>query len=305
MAASIVPTKTYHKSTYPSLDPTRPELSAKGKTIIITGGGTGIGAEAARYFAKAGASRVAILGRREQPLLDTKAAINAESPSTEILAIATDITKLDQVKSAFERVAGDGKIDVLCANAAVLGPVREIAASDSAEWLGAVTINLQGNFNVATEFLRHAAKDAAIIDTNSTAAHLDIAAAFSCYNVSKMAVARFYMSVQYEHPELSVFSIQPGAVATDMNKSAGYKPAKEGEDLEWKGVSKAADMLLGGYDDASLPASFMVWLASPEARFLKGKFLWANWDVEELKARKEEIEGTTLLSIGLQGWASG
>jgi hypothetical protein len=33
-------------------------------------------------------------------------------------------------------------------------------------------------------------------------------------------------------------------------------------------------------DLVSLPASFNVWLASPEARFLKGKFLWANWDVD-------------------------
>jgi hypothetical protein len=46
----------------------------------------------------------------------------------------------------------------------------------------------------------------------------------------------------------------------------------------------------------------MVWLASPEARFLKGKYLWANWDVDELKERKDEIEKSSLLSIGLQGW---
>jgi hypothetical protein len=52
----------------------------------------------------------------------------------------------------------------------------------------------------------------------------------------------------------------------------------------------------------SLPASFNVWLASPEARFLKGKFLWANWDVDELKARAAEIEAGTLLSVGLVGW---
>ena len=52
----------------------------------------------------------------------------------------------------------------------------------------------------------------------------------------------------------------------------------------------------------SLPASFNVWLASPEARFLKGKFLWANWDVDELKARAKEIEASTELTIGLIGW---
>lgn len=55
-------------------------------------------------------------------------------------------------------------------------------------------------------------------------------------------------------------------------------------------------------DLVSLPASFNVWLASPEARFLKGKFLWANWDVDELKAQAKEIETSTQLSIGLVGW---
>lgn len=52
----------------------------------------------------------------------------------------------------------------------------------------------------------------------------------------------------------------------------------------------------------SLPASFNVWLASPEARFLKGKFLWANWDVDELKGRTKELESSTQLGIGLGGW---
>jgi hypothetical protein len=51
-----------------------------------------------------------------------------------------------------------------------------------------------------------------------------------------------------------------------------------------------------------LPASFNVWLASPEARFLKGKFLWVNWDVEELKARAEELENSQELNIQLGGW---
>ena len=52
----------------------------------------------------------------------------------------------------------------------------------------------------------------------------------------------------------------------------------------------------------SLPSSFSVWLASPEARFLKGKFLWANWDVDELKAEAKELEAGTRLNIGLGGW---
>lgn len=52
----------------------------------------------------------------------------------------------------------------------------------------------------------------------------------------------------------------------------------------------------------SLPASFNLWLASSEARFLKGKYLWCNWDIEELKNRAEELQAGTELSIGLVGW---
>jgi hypothetical protein len=51
-----------------------------------------------------------------------------------------------------------------------------------------------------------------------------------------------------------------------------------------------------------LSANFIVWATSPEAEFLKGKLLWANWDVDELKARREELEGSPLLTLGLLGW---
>lgn len=50
-----------------------------------------------------------------------------------------------------------------------------------------------------------------------------------------------------------------------------------------------------------LPGCFQVWLASPEAEFLKGKFVWVNWDVEELKARADEIKDSLLLRVSLHG----
>jgi len=52
----------------------------------------------------------------------------------------------------------------------------------------------------------------------------------------------------------------------------------------------------------SLPADFILWLASPEAAFLKGRYVWANWDVEEMLAKKEEIEADPkLLTMMLEG----
>ena len=295
MSAPPSPTKTYHKTTYPSLDPTRKELSARGKTIVITGGGTGIGAEAAKYFAKAGASRIGILGRREQPLLETKAAIEAENPGTKVLAIPTDVSKKSEVDAAFAKVAGDEKVDVLVSNAAVIGSLGSIADLSVEAWLSGITSNLRANFNLAQTFVKHATSNAVIIETNSAVAHQNYGPGASTYNVSKAATARFYSSLATEYPELSIFCVQPGTVGTAMSKEAGFAD----DDFKPNELGKAA---FGEFDDANLPASFMVWLASPEARFLNGKFVWANWDVDELKARAHEIENSPFLSIGLVGW---
>lgn len=58
---------------------------------------------------------------------------------------------------------------------------------------------------------------------------------------------------------------------------------------------------------ADLPASFIVWACSQEAGFLRGggKYLWCNWDVEELKSRKEELTKSDQLVITMNGWPFG
>jgi hypothetical protein len=48
-----------------------------------------------------------------------------------------------------------------------------------------------------------------------------------------------------------------------------------------------------------MPGNFCVWVVSPEAEFLKGRYIWAAWDVEEMMARKEEIIGKNLLRLSL------
>ena len=54
-----------------------------------------------------------------------------------------------------------------------------------------------------------------------------------------------------------------------------------------------------------LPAHFILWLVSQEARFLKGKYVCVNWDVEELKAKAKEIETTRILEANVHGWPYG
>lgn len=55
---------------------------------------------------------------------------------------------------------------------------------------------------------------------------------------------------------------------------------------------------------AELAGNFAVWLTSPEAHFLKGKFVWTNWDEDELKQNALEIEKSPLLTLGLEGASS-
>lgn len=54
-------------------------------------------------------------------------------------------------------------------------------------------------------------------------------------------------------------------------------------------------------DKANLAGNFVVWAASPEADFLKGRFVWSNWDVVELIQRKDEILQKDLLCLDLRG----
>lgn len=298
------PTTKWHNTTYDSLSPTRPELSAKGKTVLVTGGGTGIGAETARYFALAGASRIALLGRREAPLLETKAAIQRAFPSIDIFTAPTDVTNKASVDAAFAAFLGDhGKLDVVVSGAAITGPMDSVQDVDGEGFIDTVEQNLRGALWVAKAFLRHAGENPVAVNISSSAAHLNFGPGFAAYSTAKMAAVRLWDSLGFANPQLSVFHIQPGVVDTDMNKAAGGVKATGVED------HGKCFCMLARYQHkvnlaflVSLPASFILWLASPEARFLKGKFLWSNWDVDELKARSKELEATTQLNVGLGGW---
>lgn len=215
------PTSTWHSNTYQSLSPTRPELSAKGKAILVTGGGTGIGAETAAYFAEAGASRIALLGRREQPLVDTKASINQKFPDVEVYIAPTDITNKEQVDAAFEEFVGNGKLHVLVSNAATIGPQNAVQDVESEAFLESIQQNLKGSLLVAQAFLRYASPDAVAIETNSSAAHLNFGGKFAAYSIAKLAVYRLWDALASANPSLSVFHVQPGVVDTAMNREAG------------------------------------------------------------------------------------
>ncbi|KAK5174349.1 uncharacterized protein LTR77_001429 [Saxophila tyrrhenica] len=107
----------------------------------------------------------------------------------------------------------------------------------------------------------------------------------SGYAGSKLAATKVYETFGAENPQYEVVHIHPGVISSEMNSKSG----------------------LGAQDGADLPASFIVWACSPEAGFLRGggKFLWSNWDVDELKSRKEELAKPEQLKLTLNGWPFG
>lgn len=111
----------------------------------------------------------------------------------------------------------------------------------------------------------------------------------SAYVVTKLALTRLMETVAAEVNDLHVVSYHPGGVNTAMYD-------------KFFGAAAAESKAKLGTDSVDLPAHFAVWLASPESRFLNGKFVYANWDVAELKALKDRIETTPFLTQNTLGW---
>jgi NAD(P)-dependent dehydrogenase (short-subunit alcohol dehydrogenase family) len=122
-----------------------------GQTVIVTGGGTGLGKGIALEFARLGAT-VAILSRKQEHLDAGVAAV--EATGARALAVATDIRQPESVAAAFERVtAAHGMPTVLVNNAAGNFPVPAEDLSPNG-WRTVVDIVLNGTFICSREFGR-------------------------------------------------------------------------------------------------------------------------------------------------------
>jgi NAD(P)-dependent dehydrogenase (short-subunit alcohol dehydrogenase family) len=103
----------------------------------------------------------------------------------------------------------------------------------------------------------------------------------SAYVASKLALVKFYEMIAAETEDLQVVIIHPGVIDTRMNVKS---------DIAALGLP---------YDDIKLPAHFTIWAASKEAAFANGRFLWCNWDVDELKKNPKFYEDPLFLTSGI------
>ncbi|GAB7363963.1 hypothetical protein MBLNU230_g4524t2 [Neophaeotheca triangularis] len=129
-----------------------------------------------------------------------------------------------------------------------------------------------------------AAEGAVFVSVNTAMAHVGLVVpGSSAYLTSKAALASLIGALQTEAKDkgVRVVSMHPGVLETEMNAISG------------------ATMKM---DDLSLPAAFAVWLASTQADWTGGRYLWAHWDVDELAAMKDEIIKNNELTLTLAGW---
>ncbi|KAI7773007.1 hypothetical protein LA080_012498 [Diaporthe eres] len=275
-------TKTYHNKPYEDISPARAELSASGKNVVITGGGTGVGLAIAMAFSQAGAKSVSILGRRLDRLETAAIDIsNAKAdPETLVIFETADLMDRAQVDKAFRSLHEKvGKLDILVSNAATLIAPGPLLTSDPEAVLQGFKLNALSGLHAVQAFMHVAVEEPTVINTSAAIVHTAPFPGTGAYGVAKAAVFKMLDYLAAENPNMHVVSFQPGILATEMTEGKNI-PAQ---------------------DVVELPGQFAVWLASPEAKFLRSKFVWANWDVKELLARKDEIKETKLLNLILDG----
>jgi NAD(P)-dependent dehydrogenase (short-subunit alcohol dehydrogenase family) len=126
-------------------------LKFAGKTIVITGSGTGIGQAIAKKFASNGAN-IIIMGRRKEPLDQTSeiltSVINDTGGSSRVRAFpGVDVADETGINEMFKSISKEfGKVDIIINNAGVSGPVKTFTNADFNEFRDCVAIHLTGTF---------------------------------------------------------------------------------------------------------------------------------------------------------------
>ena len=276
------PTKTYHTQTYDRIAKHH-GFNGQGKTVLITGGAGGVGLSIAKAFAQAGVARIAIISRSPGPQEEAKTDLQAAHPSVQVLTYSTSVTNTARIAEILHEL---GTVDVLVLSAAVAhrrAPGIDITEAEVRE---AFDVNVLATFGLVKAFLRMpqpAAGGGPRTVVHLSSAATQVSGQRVAYGPSKAAASQMMQqfAAEVRAEEVRIFSVHPGALYTPGTARMFPRGAMEWEDLE-------------------LPAHFAVWLAGPESGFLHGRYLWAQWDVDELVALRERVErDPSFLKIGL------
>ena len=201
-------------------------MDLKDKVAYITGGSKGIGYGVAEELLKAG-MKVAISGRNPESV--ERAAKNLGTEN-KVLAIASDVTKLEDERDAVQQVMAKwGALDVVVANAGVghFAPIDQISEE---HWHQMIDTNLNGVFHTLKASVEALKRSKGYYITLASLAGTNFFENGAGYNASKFGVVGFTQAAMLDlRPyDIKVSTIMPGSVATHFN---GHIPSA---DDAWK-----------------------------------------------------------------------
>ncbi len=238
----------------------------KSKTVLITGGGTGIGAAVARRLASEGAN-IALVGRRKEPL----EAVAAETKAMVVVADAADGAAMGKgVAEIAERFGG---LDILIANAGGHGVGPTLSMSDET-WSLATRLNLDTAFVSARECLPQLIKRKGNIVVLSSIAGLFSGPDAAGYVTMKHACIGLAKSLARDYGRFGVRTntVCPGWVTTAMaDEQMQHIIAKHGLNSVAEAYALVTkDVPLGRPASPEEVANVVCFLACPEAAMVNG-----------------------------------
>lgn len=188
----------------------------QGKVVVITGASSGLGEATARLLSAEGA--LVVLGARREERLKALAD-ELTKGGGKVLAIATDVTKRDQVKHLVdEAVKKFGRIDVIINNAGLM-PQSLLERLLVEEWDRMIDVNIKGvlyGIAAALPYMKQQ-KSGHIINVSSVAGH-KIRPGATVYAATKHAVRALSEGLRMEVKPYNIRTtiISPGAIDTEL-----------------------------------------------------------------------------------------
>ncbi len=203
--------------------------SMSGQVALVTGAGTGIGRAVAETFAREGA-RVALNGRRREPLEETAAVMKAAGG--EGLVTPADLTDRAAVEDLAATVLERwGQIDVLVNNAGLNVPRRALAELAVEDWQAVIDADLTAPFLLCRAVLpaMRERRRGTIINVSSMAGKRASLLSGPAYSAAKAALNSFTESINLAERRHGVraCAVCPGEVATPIMKLRPYPPSDE------------------------------------------------------------------------------